>query len=61
MTLFDIFLKAPGVHVCDLVPEPGVCTCVCVCDLWWSESLFVLSSVKASASRRAQPYASHYE
>lgn len=34
--------------------------CVCVCDLWWSESLFVLSSVKASASRRARPYASHY-
>ena len=49
--------------------QPGVCMCVCVCvcvcarvcDLWWTESLFVLSSVKASASRRARPYASHYK
>ncbi len=42
-----------------LASEPGVCSCVC--DLWWSERLFVLSSVKASVSRRVQTYVSHYK
>lgn len=38
------------VFVCAIFASgPGVCACVC--DLWWSESLFVLGSVKNNASR----------